>query len=94
MLAIFYGAFIATEGDEYIPTVIKSFPKYIKTTVVIVFVGVLGLIFIPTKNEVLLIYGVGGTIDYLKENETASQIPDKCINALDKWVESLVDTKE
>ena len=48
--------------------------------------------FIPTTNEALLIYGVGGTIDYIKSNDTAKQIPDKCVKALDKWVDNL--TKE
>lgn len=46
-------------------------------------------IFIPTTNEALLIYGVGGTIDYIKSNNTAKQLPDKCVKALDKWVENL-----
>lgn len=46
-------------------------------------------IFVPTKNDALLIYGVGGTIDYIKSNDTAKQLPDKCIKALDKWVENL-----
>ena len=36
------------------------------------------------KNDALLIYGVGGTIDYVKSNKTAKQLPDKCIKALDK----------
>ena len=56
------------------------------------FVSVLMNIFIPTTNEALLIYGVGGTIDYIKSNETAKQLPDKCVKALDKWVDNL--TKE
>ena len=37
-----------------------------------------------------MIYGVGGTIDYIKSNGTAKQIPDKCVKALDKWVENLI----
>ena len=37
----------------------------------------------------MLIFGVGSTIDYIKSNETIQEIPDKCINALDAWVESL-----
>jgi hypothetical protein len=45
-------------------------------------------IFVPTTKEALSIYGIGGTIDYLKENPTAKQIPNKCIMALDKWVDS------
>ena len=36
-----------------------------------------------------MIYGVGDTIDYVKSNNTAKQLPDKCIEALDKWVSSL-----
>ena len=43
----------------------------------------------PTTNEAMLIYGVGTTIDYVKQNNTLQQIPDKCINALDAWVDSL-----
>lgn len=30
-----------------------------------------------------------GTIDYVKSNETAKQLPDKCVKALDKWVDNL-----
>lgn len=32
--------------------------------------------------------------DYIKNNETAKQLPDKCINALDAWVESLTQEEE
>ena len=46
-------------------------------------------IFVPTSKDAMLIFGVGGTIDYIKSNETIKQIPDKCINALDAWVDSL-----
>lgn len=46
-------------------------------------------VFVPTTKEALLIYGVGGTIDYIKQNPTARQLPSKCITALDKWVDSL-----
>lgn len=48
----------------------------------------------PTTNEALTIYGVGGTIDYIKQNPTAKQIPDKCINALDKWVDTWTVEKD
>ena len=51
-------------------------------------------IFIPSTKEALLIWGVGSTIDYIQENETAKQLPDKCINALNDWVDSLSRTKE
>ena len=45
------------------------------------------MIFIPTTKQGFLIYGLGGTVDYIKQNPTAKQLPDKCIKALDKWVD-------
>lgn len=48
----------------------------------------LGMLFIPSTEQLYKIYGVGGTIDYLKENPTAKELPDKCIKALDTWVDN------
>lgn len=62
--------------------------KCLKFSAPILMVCVLIEVFVPTTKEALLIYGVGGTIDYVKSNPTAKQLPDKCINALDKWVDS------
>lgn len=46
-------------------------------------------IIIPSKKELYLIYGVGGTIEYLKSNPNAKEIPDKCIKALERWADSV-----
>ena len=70
----------------------KKWMRNAKRCAIALFVSVFINIFIPTTNQALLIYGVGGTIDYIKSNETAKQLPDKCVKALDKWVENL--TKE
>lgn len=67
----------------------KIFLNYFKRSIIVALVLTVINIFIPTKNDALLIYGVGGTIDYIKSNDTAKQLPDKCIKALDKWVENL-----
>lgn len=61
---------------------------FIICLVVTLFAGI-SSIFIHTSKDAMLIFGVGGTIDYIKSNETIKQIPDKCINALDAWVDSL-----
>ena len=45
--------------------------------------------FIPSTNQALIIYGVGGTIDYVKSSDKAKQLPDKAIMALDKYLESI-----
>ena len=50
--------------------------------------------FVPTTKQALIIYGVGGTIDYVKSNEKAKQLPDKAIIALDKYLESINEETE
>ena len=55
---------------------------------------VLLLSFVPTTKEALLIYGVGSTIDYVNGNETIKSLPDKAINALDKYLDSLNKDKD
>ena len=72
----------------------KIFLKYFKRSILVIIVSCVINVFIPTKNDALLIYGVGGTIDYIKSNDTAKQLPDKCIKALDKWVENLNEEKK
>ena len=72
----------------------KMFLNYFKRSIIVTLVLIVINIFIPTKNDALLIYGVGGTIDYIKSNETAKQLPDKCIKALDKWVDNLNKEKQ
>ena len=62
--------------------------KLFKIVIPVFTISLLIEIFIPTTKEALTIYGVGGTVDYLKANPTARKLPDKCINALDKWVDS------
>ena len=62
--------------------------KCLKISSSILVVCILIEVFVPTTKQALLIYGVGGTIDYIKANPVAKQLPDKCVNALDKWVDS------
>lgn len=68
--------------------------KFIKIFCPLLIIGTLGTVFVPTTKEALLIYGVGGTVDYIKANPTAKKLPDKCINALDKWVDSWTEKSD
>ena len=72
----------------------KMFLSYFKRFIFITIIACLINFFIPTTNEALMVYGIGGTIDYIKSNETAKQLPDKCIKALDKWVDNLNEEKQ
>lgn len=68
--------------------------KWIVKAVICFFISLLGVLFTPTTKEMYLIYGLGGTIDYVKSNDKAKQLPDKCIDALDKYIESSNKEKE
>lgn len=50
--------------------------------------------FTPSTEKAYKIVGIGGTIDYLKDNNTAKQLPDKCIKALDILLEKQIDKIE
>lgn len=86
---------VASEGD-----VIDDedsahiFFKWLKRFVVCGVIAAMANIFIPTTKELLYIYGVGGTIDYIKTNDTAKQLPDKCIKALDRFADKYIDEPE
>ena len=71
----------------------KTLLKWVVGTFTTLVISSLIFIFVPTTKEAVLIWGVGSTIDYLQDNEVAKQIPDKCINALNDWVDSLSDPK-
>lgn len=79
------------DGDEPSPSIKKVFMYSIFTFVF----GIIMAIFIPSQKNLLIIYGVGGTIDYLKENKDANKIPDKCVKALDKYLDdALTEDKD
>ena len=72
---------------------IKSSLKWVVSSFITLIISSLIFVAVPSTKEALFIWGVGSTIDYIQENETAKQLPDKCINALNDWVESLSDSK-
>ena len=63
--------------------------KVVKTLVVVLIVGIIGSIVTPSTKEMYAIYGIGGAIDYIKSNDKAKQLPDKCIDALTRYADSI-----
>ena len=63
--------------------------KVAKMLAVMFIVGVVGSIITPSTKEMYAIYGLGGTIDYIKSNDKAKQLPDKCVDALTRYVDSI-----
>lgn len=83
---------VVTSTDSTEPSITNKF-KWIGIILTIIFAPL--TMFVPTSRDAMLIFGIGTTIDYIQSNETAKQLPDKCIEALDTWVESLtVDENE
>lgn len=65
--------------------------KWVRNCTITCIASTLLNIFTPTTKDAMLIYGVGTTVDFLQENENVQQLPDKCVKALNDWVDSLVE---
>ena len=73
----------------------KGIYKAKKVSYVIIAISLLILIFTPTTKEMYRIIGIGETINYLRQNEASKELPDKCIKALDLFLDKITgDNKE
>lgn len=52
------------------------------------------LILTPSTKNALVIYGVGGTIDYIKQNETLQGLPDKTVKCLERFLDEYLEPEE
>lgn len=52
-------------------------------TITIMVTSSMALTFIPSTREMLLIWAAGGSLEYITNNETIKQLPDKCVQAID-----------
>ena len=90
---IFY--LVPQDEDFGFPLARKYIVKFIRFTLLpILIISTIGNTFIPDTKTLYVIYGVGGTLDYLKENKTAKQIPDKAILVLDKYVNEQLEDND
>ena len=89
---------IRSDNEDHECEVCKNWMNFCSKTCIrstfCFFLFLISSILTPTTKEALLIFGIGGSIDYLKSNDVAKQLPDKCINALDAWVNSLTTEKD
>ena len=68
--------------------------RYRKRLFILAVVFGIFTVLIPQKKDMYIIYGVGSTIDYIRSNDKAKQLPDKVINALNKWADELNSEEE
>lgn len=91
VFAVAYFIEILEQDEEYMS---KIPGKMLKIFISMFLLSAVARVFIPSTNEALMIWGIGGTIDYIKGNEKMKQIPDKCIDALDMWVNRLTEKEK
>ena len=88
---VLFLSFVITSDFEAVSKVIK---KWVIILMIAAIPFIMGAIFTPTTKDMLMIYGVGGTIEYLKDNDTAKQLPDKSIEVLDKLLDEYLNENE
>ena len=81
------GAEIEARGARFLK-------KATKTGFIVGIISVFIAIFVPGEKQLYKIMGIGMAIDYIKENDAVKNLPDKCINALEEWVDSIEEDKE
>lgn len=75
------------KNDEYK----KIYRKIYRRSLMIFIPSIIIVIFIPTTKQAYMIWGVGGTIDYIRSNETIQKLPDKTIQCLDKFIDEYLE---
>ena len=54
---------------------------------IIGFVMIVISFFVPSESKLYVIYGMGNTIDYIRTNDKAKQLPDKAIDCIYKYLD-------
>lgn len=76
-------------GGELDDFDLKKAKRYLKKFAMVFAFFTIGAIITPTQKDLIAIYGLGGVIDYVKSNDKAKQLPDKCVDALTRYVDSI-----
>lgn len=99
VLSIIFGTIVVVGGftlvvldrpDNDYPTILKI----VKRSILILGFSLLGVIFLPNTKQAYMIWGLGGTIDYIKSNETVQKLPDKTIQCLDKFFDKYLNEED
>lgn len=61
--------------------------KIIKPIITIGIVGLIIVAFVPSKKDMLLIYGLGPVVEYIKGDDKLKEIPDNAIEAILEWMD-------
>lgn len=82
------------DGEESKRRFLKIGSKTLCISTIVFAIGLIGRTFTPTTSEALIIYGVGESVEYLQNNKDAVQIPDKALQALNKYLDDELGSDE
>ena len=88
-IAIVYVILIWRLMDDFKTFSDKRFIHWFKKYAIVFAFFTAGSLFIPTQTEIMAIYGLGGTIDYIKSNDKAKKLPDKVVDALTRYIDHI-----
>jgi low temperature requirement protein LtrA len=88
-IAIAYAILLWCLFEDFNPFRDKRFIHRLKKFVMVFAFFTAGAIIVPTQHDLMAIYGLGGTIDYIKSNDKAKELPDKVVDALTRYVDSI-----
>lgn len=81
----------AIDVDKYTQRVgrliAKDAIKRANRKLIIGFVMIVISFFVPSESKLYVIYGMGNTIDYIRTNDKAKQLPDKDIDCIYKYLD-------
>ena len=80
---------IDREGETFMPQ--KKSKKLLRCCIITALITGIACVFVPSSKQAYMIFGIGRVVDYIQESEMASQLPDKCVEALEVWLESLTE---
>lgn len=73
---------------------IKSLKRGLTKVIIVGIATLIPSIFVPSKTELYVIYGVGSVIDYMQENSEAQKLPDKTVKFLNAVADDYLDKHE
>lgn len=79
-------------GSDFTEEEHKVIVKSFKIVSIIFPILTLCTVFIPSKQDLYTIYGIGTVIDYAKGSKEVQKLPDNAVKCLNIWLEEHQDT--
>lgn len=92
-VCILFSTMSAYDIDKIVEIAKRKIKKIAIPPLIVGFITLMIAIFIPSKQDMYLIYGAGNVIDYCQDNPKVKELPDKAVEALNTWLD-MVNEKE